>query len=274
MHIISFLGYLIGRFGQEGRYVIVSNDTDFDKVLQYWKESAGADVRRGRSIRYILGGSQAKTTEKKAADKKPAEKKTGAKKAADKKPAEEKTDGKKTTEKKTGGRKTDGQKKVEKELQKALSDAEFEPVVIDEVTAFVNSHYGDDEFLTKIHNDLRKKYENYLEVYEIIKPILGKPSENKTAENKSAESRPAEEKEEGTKKTSGGKGSEKAALNNEIQKVLSKAGIEADINNEVAALAVKNFGEKNAKQMIYRTIISKYGRQKGLEVYNHIKDLL
>ncbi|MCR5503593.1 MAG: hypothetical protein K6F53_11350 [Lachnospiraceae bacterium] len=325
MHIISFLGFLIGLHGQDGSYVIISNDTDFDKVLRYWKDSRNVSVKRARSIKYILNGKQAdlragdvKKTSAKASEKTKSEDTAAAKESAGKKTAAAKEPaGKKAA---TGSKRTkatqDSAKdlpkpagNVDEELKSALSEADFEEVVIDEVTAFVKSHYGEDEFLTKIHNDLRKKYDNYLDVYEIIKPILNrqqektavtpaeeapaakseetakkaagrrktvkKPADAKdTAKEKEEKPSAPEEKKTRTGKSSADKGAAKTALNNEIQKTLSKAGIEAEISNEVAAMVVKNINEKAGKQTIYRTIISKYGRTKGLAVYKEIKDRL
>ena len=43
-----------------------------------------------------------------------------------------------------------------------------------------------------------------------------------------------------------------------------------DIVNYVASLVCKHHDEKNAKQLIYRAIISKYGQAQGLNIYNHI----
>ncbi len=60
-------------------------------------------------------------------------------------------------------------------------------------------------------------------------------------------------------------------LNNEIMQVLSKAGFESDIVGYVASSVVKNVGVEDGKQQIYRTVISKYGQSKGLNIYNHIK---
>lgn len=63
-------------------------------------------------------------------------------------------------------------------------------------------------------------------------------------------------------------------INTEIQKAISKGGFTKDVANYVASTVVKSIGVKNYKQQIYRTIISKYGQEKGLNVYNHIKKLL
>lgn len=71
--------------------------------------------------------------------------------------------------------------------------------------------------------------------------------------------------------TAAPRGHDKTAMNNEIMQLLSKSGYSNDIANYVASTVVKNMGEKNGKQQIYRSIISKYGQTEGLAVYNQIK---
>ena len=57
-----------------------------------------------------------------------------------------------------------------------------------------------------------------------------------------------------------------------------KALSAAKFDNEIAAFAAsqvtKLFSEKNGKQLIYRSIISKYGQEQGLKIYREIKKLL
>ena len=64
---------------------------------------------------------------------------------------------------------------------------------------------------------------------------------------------------------------EKKSINDEIQQILSKAGLANDIIVYVLSIVKKNVNEKNGKQQIYRSIVSKYGQDKGLNIYNHIK---
>ena len=138
IHIGSYLGYLVGRYKDEGCcVVIVSKDTDFDKVIKFWKDKTRFTISR---VQQIKDYSDAPKTDK-------------AKKADDKKT-------------------------------------------------------------------------------------------------------PAKDK---------------ASMNDEIMKLLSKAGYPNEIVTQVASVAVKNFDVKNGKQQIYRTIISKYGQEKGLEIYNQIR---
>ncbi len=83
----------------------------------------------------------------------------------------------------------------------------------------------------------------------------------------------AEKKPDKTKEIAGGSKNinNKQELNNEIQKKLAKANFSGDIVGYVSSLVCKNYDKENAKQKIYRAIISEYGQKKGLDIYNHIK---
>ena len=60
-------------------------------------------------------------------------------------------------------------------------------------------------------------------------------------------------------------------LQQELVLVLDKAGMSKEVVNYVSTTVEKNAEDKNRKQQIYRSIISKYGQTKGLNIYNHIK---
>lgn len=59
-----------------------------------------------------------------------------------------------------------------------------------------------------------------------------------------------------------------------IQKLLSENNVDNVKVNQVASLAAKHFGEKNIKQIVYRSLTSKFGQQEGLELYRLIKKML
>lgn len=69
-------------------------------------------------------------------------------------------------------------------------------------------------------------------------------------------------------------GEELVAINNQIQKVLSKAKIASEVIGYVAPLAVKKHGSEDGKQQVYKTLVAKYGQEQGLNIYNHIKKIL
>ena len=145
IHISSYIGFLAGKNGKNCNVVIVSKDTDFDKVLKFWKEKVGITASRKQQIK--------------------------------------------------------------------------------------------------------------------------KKTMNKTASNNN-QTVPTNTSKKTTTKVDGNK---KTGTNSEIQKALSNGGFSNDIVKYVASTAVKNLDVKNGKQQTYRSIISKYGQDKGLNIYNHIK---
>lgn len=66
----------------------------------------------------------------------------------------------------------------------------------------------------------------------------------------------------------------KTAVNNLVSKILAKAGVDDQIIGFVSSTAAKNSDAPNKRQVIYRLILSQYGRKKGLEIYRLIKDFL
>ena len=67
---------------------------------------------------------------------------------------------------------------------------------------------------------------------------------------------------------------DKTAVNNAVMKTLSAEKYDNEIVGFVASQVTKLFSEKNGKQQIYRSIISKYGQERGLEIYRNIKKII
>ena len=63
----------------------------------------------------------------------------------------------------------------------------------------------------------------------------------------------------------------KTQRNSVIQKVLSKADCDNDTISYVSSLVCKNHSSANAKQTIHTALVEKYGKGKGLNLYNHVK---
>lgn len=66
-------------------------------------------------------------------------------------------------------------------------------------------------------------------------------------------------------------GNKKIKLKQEVMQAVKQAGFENEVATYVAITVVKNIDVKNRKQRIYQTIISKYGQNRGLNIYNNIK---
>lgn len=134
------------------------------------------------------------------------------------------------------------------EIQRSISTAGYDKTVSNTVASIVSKHYGSEQFSQNIHNELRATYTDYIELYQTIKPILKKYTPDTTTRTSST-----------------------SALNRKIQQTLSKASYSNEIISFVASLVCKHYKEHNAKQIIYRAIIAKYGQKQGLNIYNRIK---
>ena len=180
MHLVSYLGYLLGSGKPFPDIVIISNDTDYDDIVQYWKTELNVDIRRRDRF------EAPKAVPVKAVRPAPQEKPTAAVKVK-----AEKADAKKAE--------TAGTDKADK------------------------------------------------------------PKDTKA-------DKPKPEKDGETK--------DKTAVNNAVMKTLSTARFDNEIVGYAASLVTRSFQEKNGKQLIYRSIISKYGQERGLEIYRCIKKIL
>lgn len=179
MHLVSYLGYLLGSCKPIPKIVILSNDTDYDDIAGFWKTELNVAVKRRDKFEETKPAAAGKN-------------KSGEKSAAAKAKTAERT------------------------------------------------------------------------------PAAEKP---KAAEK----SKPAEKKAAAEKKTASAKAAEprdKTEVNNAVMKALSVAKFDNEIAAFAASQVTKLFSEKNGKQLIYRSIISKYGQEKGLKIYREIKKLL
>lgn len=169
----------------------------------------------------------------------------------------QKKEEKQNVEKKVSVSKVDSvnKSKLNQQIQQALSASEiqYRPCVMNDVAKVVTSLYGNEKFMNDVHNALHSMYpEDYLDVYEDIKPIIKKYVTDK---DKNIDV------------------NNKTLLHNEIQQILSKANVGKDVIAYVPGLVIKHYDEKNALQTIYREIIQKFGQKKGLDIYNRIKNI-
>ena len=226
MHIGSYLGYLAGKNGNNCKVVIVSKDTDFDNVINFWSQKTGITASRAEQI-----------------------KKKVTKKTEPNKQKSQSTN--KNSVKVSGTQKT----KFNQEVMQAMRSDGYDANTANKVAQIASSFYGDDYLLSEIHNELMDTYTDYLDVYATIRPVLSKYVNVKQPQSSNPTISPQT----------------KTATNSGIQKELSKAGFTNDIIQFVASTAVKNLTVKNGKQQTYRDIISEYGQNRGLNIYNHIK---
>lgn len=220
MHLVSYLGYLIGKNNSNKcKYIIVSKDTDYDNIISFLHDLSSAVITRQTQI--DLTSKRTSSQNSKAVG---------------------------TIRNNTASTLTKKKVQLNTEVQRAVSTAGYAQPTINKVASIVVKHYGEDKFSSNVHNELREIYTNYLDIYQIIKPIINKYSS-----------------------LNGRKITTSPQYNSEIQKILSNAKFNNDIISHVASLSCRHHNEQNAKQTIYQSIIARYGQKQGLNIYNHIK---
>ena len=229
MHLVSYLGYLLGSHETAPQIVILSNDTDYDDIVSFWNIEKGVIIRRRDKFQ-------------------PEEPKSAAPKAA-------------KSRKAAASKKTAAEPKVQ-EAHKETS-TEKSPV---KTRRTRKVRPGQDEA-----------------VKDSVKAAEGQESPEKdsvkadTSPKKSAKGRAKANDAQKKTAKSGAKTVEyqdKTTLNNAVLKTLSNAKYDNETVSFAASLVTKNFAEKGGKQTIYRTVISKFGQERGLAIYRHIQKLL
>lgn len=162
----------------------------------------------------------------------------------------------KTSTKTTQTTKADLNKKaaLKQEVMQAIRKADYSASVANTVAQVAENLYGSKTILEDIQEDLKGRYLDYKDVYKVVKPIIKKYTETTTTQ-KSANSQPKD----------------KTTVNNEVMKSLRSAKYGDEIVKYTTAVVLKHYNEKNGKQTVYRSIISKYGQEKGLAIYNQVK---
>lgn len=153
MHISTFLGYLIGEHGvKKYRYVVVSKDKGYDRIVKFWKDRAKANVVREAKISV----PSLKTKDKKASSEKAGQ-----------------SIGKES--KKKSVKKLSEKSQLNQDIQTAVSK-EYDGKTANEVAKIVSHYYGQDSYLQRVHNHLKQYYneEDYSEIYKIVKPVVRK----------------------------------------------------------------------------------------------------
>ena len=146
-HIMSYLGYLVGK-KNGAKFVIVSNDSDYDNIISFWKREKGADIKRQTTITSETMQTEAKSVIKEI--KKPVVKKA-VKKANALTKAEYNT-----------------------KIMQALSKAKIDNRKVGEVASICSKQYSQVNRKELISDALNKKYGQAegAELFSVIKGII------------------------------------------------------------------------------------------------------
>lgn len=171
MHLVSYLGYLLGVHGKQCAYVIVSNDKDYDNIISFWKEEGYVNISRKPAI-------PGKTS---------APSKTVSQNIMKKAPANSQTVNSKISAGMDYEFSGDDRSELNLFMQHGLLAMGYSGNDANRVCKYVIAHCNDERMLNEIHNDLREAYDDYSGVYENVKTILGKfvASKSKVAKRES-----------------------------------------------------------------------------------------
>lgn len=226
MHLVSYLGYLLGIHGKKCTYVIVSKDTDYDNIIQFWKDKGYSNISRRQKISEVVTNKKKNQSSLASA-------------------TAQTTNGKISTGM-SGNFSGSDRSELNVFMQHELLALGYLSDVANRVCKYVVAHCNDERMLSGIHNDLKNEYIEYRGVYEDVKKILGKfgASKNKT-KSKS-------KKELQVRSFFGQHFRERPYLDNkeEIIKIILNAKTKQQINNSL----MKLYTDGQTVKYIYQTL--------------------
>lgn len=195
MHLVSFLGYLLGCLNPIPTIVILSNDTDYDNIIQFWKAERDINVtRRGRfeetkpalpkrtAVKAKAAGKAAAkgktpvSVKEKAPEKDKAQAgKEAAQAAESTKPAVvEKAPAKRKAEKDTKTVEPQDKTAVNNAVLKTLSSAKYDNEIVSFCASQVTKLFTEKNGKQQIYRSIIKQYgqEKGLDIYRHIKKLL------------------------------------------------------------------------------------------------------
>ncbi len=209
MHLISYLGYLIGVNNNEDcKYSIISKDADYDNIIGFWREKYHIFITKNTSIAHANNVNRI---------------------------ADSSSDN------------------LYEKIRETVLQSDYSEDIANRTAEIVTIHFGDENFMLSIHNDLQGEIENGSQIYQLIKPVMNKygkvPQKNINM-------------------------ADKQILNKEVMNILHRLGYSTEEVGFTASVTVKNFGTEKGKFHTYLNLISKFGKAKGLEIYDSIRDVI
>lgn len=161
-HLVSYLGYLLGiDCNKKNKYIIVSKDKGFDRIIEFWKEKGFGNISRQECLPKPKGSQQTSSTSKSA-------------------------DNSKVTKEKAESEKFSGDKRCELNIyiQQELVNMGYTTETANTSCKCVIKHCNDERPLNGIHNELKKEFNDCEDLYKDVKKLFnGFVSKNKTVNN-------------------------------------------------------------------------------------------
>lgn len=255
MHLISFVGYAIGIHGKKYNYVVISKDKDYDNIISFWEKKCGISIKRQTSIN-VISAKTIITSPNANSNNKGSIIKEHSTETSLQNNEPQNSICSQIVPNQTLDKNLESD--IEHDIEKILISSGYSQNLVDGVKKEILDCSKEEITLNSFHNKLMKLTEDYHAIYELIKPLI-----------KNHIKSVAKGEEVDSKKTH-----TKLTLNEKVQKVLREKSFSSEIFNSVASIVCKNQKEKNAKLLVYRNLVSKYGQDKGLKFYRYVKPLL
>lgn len=171
LHLVSYLGYLLAIHGKKCAYIIVSKDKDYDNIINFWKKEGYINISRKSEIP-SKKNIQTKTVNQSATTKTMTNTQT-------------------INNKISAGMKCkftgDDRSELNLFMQHALLARGYSTIDANRICKYVVANCNDERMLNGIHNDLKREWDDYSEIYKDVKTILGEfvSFKNKVAKRES-----------------------------------------------------------------------------------------
>lgn len=171
MHLVSYLGYLLGTHGKQCSYVIVSNDKDYDNVIKFWKDEGYPNISRKPAIPGKVNTPNKVTTQI-----------ANSKVSSNPQTVNSKIDAGMDYTLSGADR-----SELNQFMQRGLVALGYDGNTSNKICKYVVAHCNDERMLNGIHNDLKKEWSDCSKEYEDVKSILEKfvTSKSKMAKRES-----------------------------------------------------------------------------------------
>ena len=226
MHLVSYLGYIIGIYGKECKYVVVSKDKDYDNIIEFWKKEGCSHICREIEIpKKDLNRAELENELIKRG-----------------------TNTQRLNHKISEGMNCNFSGEDRSELnnfvQHGLVELGYIANDANKVCKYVITHCNDEQMLNKIHNDIKREFDDYSKVYQDIKIVLEKFVEIK---NKSETKREAQ-----VRSFFGQNFKKKIYVDNkeEIIEIMINAKTRQEVNNKL----LKLYSDSNVVKQNYHTM--------------------
>ncbi|MCI5604023.1 MAG: PIN domain-containing protein [Clostridiales bacterium] len=238
MHLVSYLGYLLGVYGNRCSYTIVSKDKDYDNIIDFWIREGYENVSREKSISVPIDENNKIITT--STDEKNSEKSSSTPKNVNGKITEW------MQNKLSGPERT----KLNIFIQHNLKNLGYDSKKLNSICKVVIAHCNDERMLSEIHNELKKEWDDYSKIYEDIKQILNKYINEK--DNKRKDESDIDKKEQQIRTFFGQNFKEKIYIEHkeEIISIIINAKSKQQVNNDL----LKLYANGNVVKNIYKTI--------------------